>query len=187
MTNYMNIQVSLAALMAAAEKFGGFVTPNGVTSLVGQAASALEAGKEQEATSLLRDAQTELARNLRAFINNSPSFFAAKLAAMNGLDLGLRARLERAIVVYGRDVRGAGWEPSARMYNTVAGLVAGAPAVSERIKAAKAALIRRRMDAADAAAAEVEKAEAARKEATIVVARQQAAQKLRQMVARKAA
>jgi hypothetical protein len=185
--NFMLIQGTFLTVVSAAKKFSGFEMPSGVTENAELAASELEAGKVEEAEHVLREAHTELARTLRAFINHSPSFFAAQLAAMKGLDIGLKQRLNLAIMRYSRDVKGAGWEPAARMYNTVAGLVAGAPSASERIKAEKAAEIRRRMDAADEAVAKAEKAQADKKAAVEEAARRQAAEELRRMVVRKVA
>jgi hypothetical protein len=135
--NFMLIQGTFLTVVSAAKKFSGFEMPSGVTENAELAASELEAGKVEEAEHVLREAHTELARTLRAFINHSPSFFAAQLAAMKGLDIGLKQRLNIAILRYSRDVKGAGWEPAARMYNTVADLLRKAPAMSDKIKAKK--------------------------------------------------
>ena len=185
MTNFEIVSSSFAAVMAAAKKFGDFVTPQGVTEMVNMAASKLEAGNEQEAASLLREAQAELARELRRFIVRSPESFRRQLA---GIERKLDhpayvAHLERAIVRYAADVRDAGWEPAAQMFAVMANIISDAPTMSAKIKAAKAAEIRRRMDAMDAAAAAAKKAEEAKRAAAIQAARHEAAERLRQMVA----
>lgn len=203
MTNINFTQNYLATILMEAKKFNGFTTPASVAEKVNLAASKLEIGQEQEAGRILREVNAELTRALRAFIDNSPSFLAAQLAAMKDLDLGLKQRLNMAIMQYSRDVKGAGWEPAAMMYNTVSGLLAGAPAASDRIKAAKAAEIKRRIDEACAAQEDAEaarqeeerraaadaaqKAQAEKKAAAEKAARHETAEKLRKMVARKAA
>jgi len=73
------------------------------------------------------------------------------------------------------------------MFAVMANIISDAPTMSAKIKAAKAAEIRRRMDAMDAAAAAAKKAEEAKRAAAIQAARRGAAENLRRMVTRKVA